>query len=129
DPRRLLFGVCLFVFLAHFYAADFKGIWIDEGARLYIANGKMFDQNLNERRPSDLQSVLQLSGPGPHQPLYCMLVNVVMRFSHSYSPIIQYTTNTPVVLLSAVCAFYIARLFLPLEGQLYCLFLYALSAQ
>jgi hypothetical protein len=89
----------------------------------------MFDQNLNERRPSDLQSVLQLGGPGLHQPLYCILVNVVMRFSHSYAPVIQYTTNTLIFLLSAVGVFYIGRFFLPLEGQLYCLVLYALSGQ
>jgi hypothetical protein len=128
-PTTYLFGVCLFVFLAHIYASDFKGIWIDEGYRLHTANGGEFQGNLNERHPSDLSSVLALAKSDVHQPLYYVQLNLLLRLSNSYSPIIQYLTNTLLFLLSAAGVFCIARLYLPLEGQLLTILLYSLNGQ
>jgi hypothetical protein len=127
--QPIVLCICGAAFICHFYASDFKGIWIDEAHRLAIANGGSFKGDLTHRHPGGPGAVLEASKGYPHQPAYYLLVNAIFRITHSYSTIIQYFTNTLLFVLSAIALFNIARMLLPPQGQLVALLLYAFSGQ
>ena len=96
-------------FLAYFYAADLKGIWNDDAVRLTIANGGVATKNIGERYPGDFAHVIKSNGIYATQPAYLLLVNLILRLTHSYSIIPIVTTNLLIYLLSAVGLFLLAR--------------------
>jgi hypothetical protein len=130
--QTAVFIVLLFVtVLAHFYAADLKGIWIDEAIRLTIANGGLATAPFEKRHPGHDADVLKAMGDfvtanAGHegQPAYVLLVNRILRLTHSYSVVPIVTTNLLIFLLSAVGIYLLARFLLSAWGALLSLLLY-----
>jgi hypothetical protein len=117
--------VLLFVtFLAHFYAADLKGIWNDEAVRLTIANGGLATAPFEKRHPGHCADVLRTIGNFAMQPAYPLLVNRILRLTHSYSVVPIVTTNLLIFLSSAVGIYLLARSLLSAWGALLAVLLY-----
>lgn len=111
-------------FLALFYASDLKGLWNDDAVRLTIANGGVPKANIESRHPSGTRGTMAAVGAYAPQPLYLLLVNRVLRVTHSYSVIPVVTTNLLIFLLSAVGIYLSARRLLPFSPSLLALLLY-----
>ncbi len=111
-------------FLAHFYAADLKGIWQDEAVRLTIANGGLATAPFEKRHPGHIADVLKAIGNFATQPAYLLLVNRILRITHSYSVIPIVTTNLLIFLFSAVGIYLLARSLLSAWGALVSVLLY-----
>jgi hypothetical protein len=111
-------------FLAHFYAADLKGIWNDEAVRLTIANGGLVTAPFEKRHPGHIADVLKAIGNFGTQPAYLLLVNRILRITHSDSVIPIVTTNVLIFLFSAVGIYLLARSLLSAWGALVSVVLY-----
>jgi hypothetical protein len=98
-------------FLAQFYAADLKGIWNDEAVRLTIANGGLATAPFETRQPGQFADVLKAIENFATQPAYLLLVNGILRITHSYSVIPIVTANLLMFLFSAVGIYLLARFF------------------
>jgi hypothetical protein len=123
--RTAVLIVLLFLtFLAHFYATDLKGIWNDEAVRLTIANGGLATAPFEKRHPGHAADVLKAIGDFATQPVYVLLVNRILRLTHSYSVIPIVTTNLLIFLFSAVGIYLLARSLLSAWGALLSVFLY-----
>ena len=96
-------------FLAQFYAADLKGIWNDEAVRLTIANGGLATAPFETRQPGQFADVLKAIENFATQPAYLLLVNGILRITHSYSVIPIVTANLLMFLFSAVGIYLLAR--------------------
>jgi hypothetical protein len=114
----------MITFLAHFYAADLKGIWNDDAVRLTIANGGLATAPFEKRHPGSSADVLKAIGNFATQPVYLLLVNRILRLTHSYSVIPIVTTNLLIFLFSAVGIYLLARSLLSAWGVLLSLLLY-----
>jgi hypothetical protein len=119
-----LAGLLIITFLAYFYAADLKGIWNDDAVRLTIANGGIATGNLENRYPKGFSSVIAANGIYATQPAYLLLVNCILRLTHSYSVIPIVTTNLLIFLLSGVGIYLLARRLVPLGSSLLAVILY-----
>lgn len=120
----VLIALLFVTFLAHFYATDLKGIWNDEAVRLTIANGGLATVPFEKRHPGHAADVLKAIGDFATQPVYVLLVNRILRFTHSYSVIPILTTNLLIFLFSAVGIYLLARSLLSEWGALLSLLLY-----
>jgi hypothetical protein len=120
----VLIALLIVTFLAHFYAADLKGIWNDDAVRLTIANGGLATAPIETRRPGDSAHVLKAIENFATQPAYVLLVNRILRITHSYSVIPVVTTNMLIFLVSAVGIYVLARSFLSAWAALFGLILY-----
>lgn len=125
-------ALVVITFLTHFYAADLKGIWQDEALRLTVANGGPATAPFDTRHPGNTADVLKAIGnlatqPQPNaasQPAYPLLVNRILRITHSYSVIPIVTTNLLIFLFSAVGIYLLARSFISVWGALVSVLLY-----
>jgi hypothetical protein len=122
--RSVFIALLTTTFLAHFYAADLKGIWQDEAVRLTIANGGLATAPFEKRRPGRSADVLKAIENFATQPAYLLLVNRILRITHSYSVIPILTTNLLIFLLSAVGIYLLARSLLGVWGTLLSVLLY-----
>jgi len=111
-------------FLAQFYAADLKGIWNDEAVRLTIANGGLATAPFETRQPGQFADVLKAIENFATQPAYLLLVNGILRITHSYSVIPIVTANLLMFLFSAVGIYLLARSLLSPWGVLVSVLLY-----
>ena len=132
-PTAVIVALLIGTFLAHFYAADLKGIWNDEAVRLTIANGGLATAPVERRHPGHARDVLKaienfarpLRGSArATQPIYVLLVNRILRLTHSYSVIPILTTNLLIFLFSAVGIYLLARSLLSVWGAFLSLLLY-----
>jgi hypothetical protein len=125
-PRQtaVLIALLFVTFLTHFYAADLKGIWNDEAVRLTIANGGLATAPFEKRHPGHAADVLKAIGYFATEPAYLLLVNRILRFTHSYSVVPIVTTNLLIFLFSAVGIYLLARSLLSAWGALLSLLLY-----
>lgn len=120
----VLIALLFVTFLAHFYATDLKGIWNDEAVRLTIANGGLATAPFEKRHPGHAADVLKAIGSWAIEPAYVLLVNRILRFTHSYSVIPILTTNLLIFLFSALGIYLLARSLLREWGALLSLLLY-----
>jgi hypothetical protein len=111
-------------FLAHFYATDLKGIWNDEAVRLTVANGGLATAPFEKRHPGHARDVLKAIGDFATEPAYVLLVNRILRLTHSYSVVPIVTTNLLIFLFSAVGIYLLARSLLSGWGVLLAVLLY-----
>jgi hypothetical protein len=123
-PTAVLVALLIGTFLAHFYATDLKGIWNDEAVRLTIANGGLATAPFEKRHPGHAADVLNAIGDFAVQPVYLLLVNRILRLTHSYSVVPIVTTNLLLFLFSAVGIYLLARSLLSAWGALLSLLLY-----
>lgn len=120
----VLLTLLTITFLAHFCAADLKGIWQDEAVRLTIANGGPATAPFEKRHPGHSADVLKAIGNFATQPAYLLLVNRILRITHSYSVIWILATNLLIFLFSAVGIYALARSLLSAWGALVSVLLY-----
>jgi hypothetical protein len=120
----VLIALLFVTFLAHFYATDLKGIWNDEAVRLTIANGGLATAPFEKRHPGHAADVLKAIGDFATEPAYLLLVNRILRFTHSYSVVPIVTTNLLLFLFSAMGIYLLARSLLSAWGALLSLLLY-----
>jgi hypothetical protein len=122
----VLISLLLLTFLSYFYAADLKGIWNDDAVRLTIANGGLAKAGIESRHghPGHSVDVIKTIGRFAVQPAYPLLVNRILRLTHSYSVIPIVTTNLLIFLLSAVGIYLLARSLLSVWGALLSVLLY-----
>jgi len=111
-------------FIVYFCAADLKGIWNDDAVRLTIANGGIATANLEQRHPGNAKDVIKAIGTFACQPLYPLIVNRVLRLTHSYSVIPIVTANLLIFLFSAIGIYLLARRLLPTGPRLAAMILY-----
>lgn len=114
----------LVTFLAHFYAADLKGVWNDDAVRLTIANGGLPTADVGKRQPGHAADVIRSIGRYAVQPAYPLLVNGLLRLTRSYSIIPIVTTNSLIFLFSAVGIYLLARRLLTAGPRLIAVLLY-----
>jgi hypothetical protein len=120
----IFIALLVITFLAYFYAADLKGIWNDEAVRLTIANGGVATAPLGKRYPGHSADVLKAIGNFATQPLYVLLVNRILRITHSYSLLPILTANLLIFLFSSVGVYLLAHSLLNAWGALVSVFLY-----
>jgi hypothetical protein len=120
----VLVALLIGTFLAHFYATDLKGIWNDEAVRLTVSNGGLATAPFEKRHPGHARDVLKAIGDFATEPAYLLLVNLILRLTHSYSVVPILTTNLLIFLLSAVGIYLLARSLLNAWGALLSLLLY-----
>jgi hypothetical protein len=123
-PAAVLIALLIVTFLGHFYAADLTGIWNDDAVRLTIANGGLATAPVEKRHPGHAADVLKAIGDFATQPAYLLLVNRILRLTHSYSVIPIVTTNLLIFLFSAAGIYLLARSLLSAWGALLSLLLY-----
>jgi len=122
--RSVFIALLTVTFLAHFYAADLKGIWQDEAVRLTVANGGLATAPFEKRHPGHSADVLKEIGNFATQPAYLLLVNRILRITHSYSVIPIVTTNLLMFLFSGVGIYLLARSLFSAWGTLVSVLLY-----
>ena len=124
QPGPVFIALFVITFLAYFYAADLKGIWQDEAVRLTIANGGLATAPIGERHPGHSADVLKAIDNFATQPAYLLLVNRILRITHSYSVLPILTTNLLIFLLSSVGIYLLARSLVSVWGALVSVLLY-----
>lgn len=120
----VLIALFLATFVAYFCAADLKGIWNDDAVRLTIANGGEATSNLENRHPGHSADVIRAIGRYAVQPGYPLLVNRILRVTHSYSVIPIVTFNLLIFLFSAAGIYLLARRLLTTGPRLLAVLLY-----
>ncbi len=85
--------VILAIFIVYLSVIDIKGVWTDETLRLGVMNGGQQFTSDGVGTSADLEAVARQIAFYPHQPLYFLLQNVVMRITQSHDAVVLRMVN------------------------------------
>jgi hypothetical protein len=100
SDRTILASACILIAALYLSMANLKGIGTDEGFRLGIINGGREYSATHPGTTATWRDVLQANSPYAYQPLYFIVLNTVMRITHSHNELILKFVNVCFLWLS-----------------------------